>query len=48
MSNNVPKAKCFVKLAPSITDDRRDFISNGIRSSFRNDMTIVLDKQVAF
>ena len=48
MSNNVPKMKCFVKLAPSISDDRRDYISNGIRSSFRNDMTIVMDKKVSF
>ena len=48
MSNNVPKWKLFVKLAPDISDERRDFIANGIRSSFRNDMTILLDKQVAF
>lgn len=44
MSNNVPKFKVFVKLDPSISDDRRDFISNGIRSSFRNDMTVLVDK----
>ena len=48
MSNNVPKWKLFVKLAPDISDERRDYIANGIRSSFRNDMTILLDKQVAF
>jgi hypothetical protein len=48
MSNNVPKYKMFVKLDPKIGDERRDFIANGIRSSFRNDMTILLDKEVAF
>ena len=33
----------FVKLAESISQDRRDFISNGIRSTFANDMTILID-----
>ena len=48
LTNNIPKYKMFVKLHPDISDDRRDFIANGIRATFKTDATILLDKQVAF
>jgi hypothetical protein len=48
LTNNIPKYKMFVKLDPSISDDRRDFIANGIRATFKSDATVLLDKQVAF
>lgn len=48
MTHDVPKYKMFVKLDPTITQDRRDFVANGIRASFKNDMTVLVDKQVAF
>lgn len=43
----MPKNKLFVKLKPGITQERRDYIANGIRSYFRGDFTVLLDKQVA-
>lgn len=36
----------FVKLDPNIDDKRRNFIANGIRSFFKDDITILLDKKV--
>ena len=46
-TDDVPKYKLFIKLNPNITDDRREQIANGIRSYFRDDLTILLDKKVA-
>lgn len=46
-TNDIPKYKMFVKLNPNITDDRREFIADGIRSYFRDDRTILLDLSVA-
>lgn len=46
-SDNVPKLKIYVKLDDTISDDRRDFIANGIRSFFRDDRTILLDLKVS-
>ena len=34
--DGVPKSHLFVKLNPNIEPRRRDFISNGIRSFFKN------------
>ena len=48
MTNDIPKYRMFVKLSPDISDERREFIANGIRSYFRNDITVLLDKKVAF
>ena len=48
LTNNIPKYKMFVKLSPDISDDRRDFIANGIRATFKTDTTVLLDKKVAF
>lgn len=41
--NGIPKYKIFVKLAPNITNDRREYIANGIRSYFKGDGTVLLD-----
>ena len=37
----------FVKLHPNITDSRRDQLANDIRSYFKDDKTVLLDKKVA-
>ena len=36
----------FVKLDPDITDDRKNYIANGIRGFFRDDTTILFDLKV--
>lgn len=46
-TNGIPKNKLYVKLSPNITDERADFISNGIRSYFRDDLTFLLDRKTA-
>ena len=46
-TNDIPKYKMFVKLSSNVTDDRREFIADGIRSYFRDDRTILLDLSVA-
>lgn len=43
----VPKYKIFVKLNSTISEARRDFIANGIRSFFKDDQTVLLDLQFA-
>lgn len=43
----VPKYKIFVKLNNTISEARRDFIANGIRSFFKDDQTVLLDLQFA-
>lgn len=43
-SYGVPKYKLYVKLAPDTTWERREYISNGIRNYFRDDVTVLLDK----
>lgn len=42
-TDDIPKLKVFIKLADDISDDRKDFIANGVRSFFRDDGTILLD-----
>ena len=42
-TDDIPKVKIFVKLGANITEDRKDFVANGIRSFFRDDATILLD-----
>jgi len=34
----------FVKLSPNISEERRTFISNGLRSFFSDDATFLIDK----
>lgn len=45
-TNSVPKGGLFVKLDPSITQQRRDFVANGIRSFFRTPTTVLFDMKV--
>lgn len=47
ISHGIPKNKLFVKLSPTITQSRRDYLANGIRSYFRGDFTVLLDKHAA-
>jgi ABC-type antimicrobial peptide transport system permease subunit len=42
-TEDVPKYKLFIKLAPNIDADRRQQIADGVRSYFRDEMTILLD-----
>lgn len=44
--DGVPKDYLFVKLDPQISDFRREFIANGVRSYFKDDLTILIDKTV--
>jgi len=46
-TDNVPKYKMYVRLSPNCTRDRREEIANGIRSFFRDELTILLDLSVA-
>lgn len=46
-TNDIPKYKMFVRLSSNITDERREFIADGIRSYFRDDRTILLDLSVS-
>lgn len=46
-TNDIPKYKLFIKLNPNITQSRREQIADGVRSYFRDDRTILLDKQEA-
>lgn len=41
--NDCPKNQLFVKLKPGISPERRAFVSNGIRSFFRDDQMLLVD-----
>lgn len=41
--NNAPKNALYVKLSDTITEERRLFITNGIRSFFQNDQMLLTD-----
>lgn len=43
-SNSIPKSLLFVKLDPDISEDRRNFIANGIRSYFKDELIFLMDK----
>lgn len=43
-TDGIPKETIFIKLDPNIDDKRRNFIANGIRAFFKDDITILLDK----
>jgi ABC-type antimicrobial peptide transport system permease subunit len=45
-TNGVPKDSLFVKLDPNIDDKRRNFLANGIRAYFKDDLTVLLDKKI--
>ena len=42
----MPKDYLFVKLDPNINEFRREYIANGIRSYFKDDITILIDRTV--
>jgi len=42
-TDGIPKTKMFVKLKAQISEERRHFISNGIRSFVRNEGATVID-----
>ena len=44
-TDDIPKDYLFVKLDPLISDFRREFIVNGIRAYFRDDITLLFDKK---
>ena len=44
-TDGLPKEYLFVKLADGIPDYRREYIANGIRSYFRDDTTVLLDRK---
>lgn len=44
-TDGLPKEYLFVKLNPDIDDFRREYIANGVRSYFRDDTTILLDRK---
>lgn len=46
-SNQIPKSRLFVRLSPSISSARRDYISNSIRSFFKDQSVILFDKKDA-
>mmetsp|Transcript_2325 Transcript_2325/g.3973 ORF Transcript_2325/g.3973 Transcript_2325/m.3973 type:complete len:755 (-) Transcript_2325:38-2302(-) len=46
-TSGIPKFRLFVQLDPAISQERREFIANGIRAYFKFDTTVLLDKKVA-
>jgi hypothetical protein len=42
-TDDLPKEFLIINLDPSLTAERRSFITNGIRSFFKDDLTILLD-----
>ena len=44
-SDGLPKEYLFISLNETISDERRSFITNGIRSYFRDDLTLLLDRK---
>jgi len=46
LTYGLPKTKLFVKLSEDITDDRKNYIANGIRGFFRDDTTLLLDLRI--
>lgn len=45
ISDGIPREYVFIKLKPDLSDDRRNFLSNGIRSYFKDDLTILMDRK---
>ena len=43
---SIPKEHGFIKLNASVSEDRRAQLTNGLRSFFLDDLTILLDNQV--
>jgi len=43
--NDIPKYRLLIKLNENATQDRRDFIANGVRSFFRSETCLLFDKQ---
>jgi len=47
LSNGIPKYRLFIKLDPEISDERREFIADGLRAFFKSDEALVLDRRTA-
>ena len=47
LTKGIPKSKIFIKMSPDASQERRDFVSNGVRSFFRDDITVILDIRLA-
>ena len=44
-TDDLPKEYLFIKLDDNISPSRRAFITNGIRSYFRDELTVLLDRR---
>lgn len=44
-TDGLPKEYLFINLNKSISLDRRDLITNGIRAFFKDDLTLLLDSK---
>lgn len=44
-TDDLPKDGAFINLNDSISDDRRAFITNGLRSFFKDDLTMLVDRK---
>ena len=42
-TNDIPKSDLYIRMDDSATQDRRDYITNGVRAFFRNDSLFMLD-----
>jgi len=42
-TNNIPKDFLFVKLKPDLPNYRRQYITNGVRSFLRDDLSFAFD-----
>ena len=47
-SNNIPKYKILVKLNQSISKSRREYVANGIRAYYRDDLTKLVDINIGY
>jgi hypothetical protein len=44
-SNAIPKWQLYVKLADNITAERSEFVGNGIRTYFKDDLNMLIDNR---
>jgi hypothetical protein len=42
-TNDVPKTDLYIRLDPEASQDRRDYVANGVRAFFRTDQLFILD-----
>ena len=43
-TDGIPKSFLFVKLDPDASEDRRNFVANGLRGLFDDDFTFLIQK----